>query len=225
MIILSTIDPYLRGNVYQHLSVLYQYQEDDLFNSFRNQKQEIAHLFNELAVAMSLPLEEDIDRFVKSLDHVDLQDVQAEYVRLFDYRPACPSFESFFLKSSNQLAYMEDINPAKMQIAIEEFYRKYGIEPAHFGELPPDHITTELEFMCYLAFCEGQTQENKECNIYATAQCEFMQDHLILWVPKFCEIMEKHADLEFYRLLSVLTRNFVSRDASYLHFSMEGSLC
>ncbi len=227
VIILSTINPQLRGNVYQHLSVLYQYQEEELFNSFKSNKAEIAQLFKELAAAMSLPLDLIIDGFVSSLDNIDMQDIQAEYVRLFDYRPVCPSYESFFLKSSSHTAHSENNNPAKMQIAIEEFYREYGIEPAKYGELPPDHITTELEFMYYLAFCEGEARKTGEeaGNKYIAAQSEFIQDHLILWVPKFCEIMEKNANMQFYRLLSILTRNFVSRDASYLHANMEGWSC
>lgn len=226
VIILTTINPYLRSNVYQHLSAFYQYQEEDFFNSFKAKKQQVAELFKELAAAMSLPLDLDIERFVNSLDNINLLDLQAEYVRLFDYRPACPSFESFFLKSSGHIAYEDDNNPARMQIAIEEFYREYGIEPAHFGEQPPDHITTELEFMYYLTFCEGEKQKTEQAGKnYLAAQSDFMQEHLILWVPKFCEIMEKNAQLEFYRLLSTITRNFVSRDASYLYSSMEGCTC
>lgn len=224
---MSTINPDLRGHVYQHLSVLYQYQEEEVFLTFKQKKKEIAELFKELATSMSLPLDLIIDEFVDSLDNVNLQDLQAEYVRLFDYRPVCPSCESFFLKSSSQIAHNDNNNPAKMQIAIEEFYKEYGIEPAKYGEQPPDHITIELEFMYYLAFCEGEARKKEEeaGNRYIVAQNEFMQDHLILWVPKFCEIMEQNAYLDFYRFLSMITRNFVSRDASYLHSSMEGLSC
>lgn len=224
VIILSIIDPYLRGNVYQHLSVLYQYQNEEIFKLFKDKKQEIAELFKKLATAMSLPLDLAIDEFVNSLDNVSLQDLQAEFVRLFDYRPACPSVESFFLKSSGQVAYTENNNPAKMQITIEEFYRECGIEPVKYGEQPPDHITTELEFMYYLAFCEGEARKTDEeaGNEYLAVQSNFMQEHVILWVPKFGEIIEKNARLDFYRLLAIITSNFVSRDASYLHSNMEG---
>jgi TorA maturation chaperone TorD len=220
---LSIINPYLRGNAYKHFSLLYQYHEKDFFSSFKDKKQEISALFKNLADVMCLPLEQTIDKFINSLDELKIQDVQSEYVRLFDYRPVCPSFESFFLKSSSKVANTKNKNPAKMQIAIEEFYRDYGIKPANYGEQPPDHITTELEFMYYLCFCEGEAKSNQEEVIeYITAQSNFMQDHLILWVPKFCEIIENSTRLDFYRLLSVITRNVVSRDASYLHSKMEG---
>ncbi len=222
---MSIINSYLRSNIYQHLSIFYQYHEKDFFCNFKDKKFDIAKLFKEMATALSLPLEAEIDGFVNSLDSIELEDLQAEYVRLFDYRPACPSFESFFLKSSSQMAYIEDINPAKMQINIEDFYRQYGIEPAHYGEQPPDHIATELEFMYYLAFCEGEYNQDDEGKEYLTAQIEFMKEHLLLWVPKFCEIMENNAYLDFYRLLSNITRNFVSRDAAYLYSSMEGYIC
>jgi len=224
VIILNIINPYLRANVYKNFSVLYQYQEIDLFNTFRERKQEISALFNNMADVMALPLEHTINDFVNSLDKVKIQDVQAEYVRLFDYRPVCSSVESFFLKSSSKVAYSENKNPAKMQIEIEKFYGKYGIKPANYGEQPPDHITTELEFMHYLCFCEGEARNNQEESVteYIAAQSRFMQEHLILWVPKFCEVIENSADLDFYQLLSLITRNFVSRDASYLHSDMEG---
>jgi TorA maturation chaperone TorD len=38
---------------------------------------------------------------------------------------------------------------------------------------------------------------------------EFIEEHLIRWVPVFCEKVIREAELPFYREMAELTKNFI----------------
>ena len=48
---------------------------------------------------------------------------------------------------------------------------------------------------------------------YLKAGRDFLNDHLLQWVPKFCEKMYEKAELDFYKGLAKLTSGFLKYDS------------
>ncbi len=76
----------------------------------------------------------------------------------------------------------------------------------------PDHISVELEFMEALtrreeeAWAEGDEKTAASCR---ELQRKFLADHVLRWVPRFCEKVREAATNMFYRDLANMTERFM----------------
>ena len=84
---------------------------------------------------------------------------------------------------------------------VQEAYRSAGIMIDTEVALIPDHLSVELLFMSYLIEA-GKTNDQKR----------FLGEHLVKWVPDYCEEILKHAKTVFYREVAELLREFVLSD-------------
>jgi TorA maturation chaperone TorD len=76
----------------------------------------------------------------------------------------------------------------------------------------PDHISVELEFMQQLTLREEQAwgEEDEDGALDCLKfEKKFIEDHLIHWIPIFCEKVIEVAELPFYREVAALTKNFI----------------
>lgn len=95
-----------------------------------------------------------------------------------------------------------------------EIYDAKGIERnQEAGDLLEDHISMEMEFMAYL--CD-ETSQYTETLSGLEEQREFLNKHLLNWVPEFCLDIKYHADTEFYRMVGQLTTGFLQLDSFIL---------
>ncbi len=88
-------------------------------------------------------------------------------------------------------------------------YAKAGLDPSGDNHEPPDHITTELEFMYFLTYqhlTEGETK-------YLAWQREFLANHLSRWIPPFSSRIIMGNLNPFYNHLARLTAVFISAEA------------
>ncbi|MGE4466090.1 TorD/DmsD family molecular chaperone [Sphaerochaeta sp.] len=105
-----------------------------------------------------------------------------------------------------------------MQDARDEMLmklREYQLQPDGPFTIPEDHIYIELEFMAILcgkaqqAMDEGDTASLK---ILLDEQRQFVQKHLMNWVPQFCDDVEKHSMTNFYKGLAKVTGQYIKMD-------------
>ena len=80
-------------------------------------------------------------------------------------------------------------------------------------DLLEDHIAVELDYMAYL--CD-ETSQYTETLAGLEEQREFLNKHLLNWVPEFCLDIKDHADTEFYRMVGQLTTGFLQLDSFIL---------
>ena len=103
-------------------------------------------------------------------------------------------------------------------------YRCFGFDLADGlnGE-PPDHIAFELEFMHLLCSQEAEAwnkDDDDEALRFLEAEREFLKEHLVAWLPKFCGEDRKHDRLGLFRCLADLTEGWVTFDyRQHLHES------
>ena len=97
---------------------------------------------------------------------------------------------------------------------VTEIYESKGVEvTGESSDLKADHIAIELEYMAFL--CDD-TSRNTETLFGLEEQKEFLNRHLLNWVPEFCLDIKYFADTEFYRMVGQLTTGFLQFDSFVL---------
>ena len=94
-------------------------------------------------------------------------------------------------------------------------YREAGLDTAISFKDAPDHITAELEFMHYLIFKEIEAFANSDMETtigIIQKQKFFLEDHLLVWVPKFAGSIVEHAETRFYQNLAKTTKAFLKEN-------------
>lgn len=109
-------------------------------------------------------------------------------------------------------------------VAVKRFIE--GLDLAFTEEYTglPDHISVELDLMANLVGHEAQGWEQNDLTRAANAlayQQDFMQEHLLRWVPLFCRKVIEIADLAFYRGVARMTRDFLASEAEDIERRLE----
>jgi len=121
------------------------------------------------------------------------EEIRRDFDRLFPYPEGkLPPIESFFLTLENTSSADE----------VAELYAKAGLTIEEEFELIPDHLYLELLFMSYLI----------ETNKY-DLQKIFLTEHLLNWVPYYCDELLKEAKTVFYREVAEITRDFLTSES------------
>lgn len=83
----------------------------------------------------------------------------------------------------------------------QSFYQAAGLVLDEEANMLPDHISAELLFMSYLA-------EKKDPEL----QKRFLDEHVMKWVPQFCDKVTDFAYTTFYKELAWLTKDFIEAE-------------
>ena len=157
-----------------------------------------------------------IATFLSNLWADSLEELAQDFTRTFTafgteaYSAAFP-YESVYTSEKRLL----------MQASRDEVlavYRAYGIDKGDWTEAE-DHIALELEFMQILsdraaaALREGD--EDGAFNLLV-AQRNFVEDHLVSWVPMMTADMHKYARTKMYQGLAYLVEGFLDTDYAFL---------
>jgi len=177
-------------------------------------------LLAEMANGLDLTVEEDttgeglriLKDFARKLKRADLKKVETELAT---------EYASLFLNGRNHSVFpYESVYTSKKRLVMQKArdevlseYRQEGLEtPKEFNE-PEDHITIELEFMRHLCrkAVENMEQGNPEaCLAYLRKQKEFLEKHLWVWIPNFCEDLARTAQSDFYKGIAKVTGDYLS---------------
>lgn len=205
---MCTKEPLFRSNLYRLLSKGFRYPSPLMYKTFQN-----GEFFTELWDNISsLPHLEEIRvmknrMFIKAegnLKDITYEDFEVKFVETFDAGPICPPYEGFY----------RDEPRTAIMLEISEFYRYFGLVMRQEEDKRefPDHISAELEFIHFLTFKEAEILRNckdENPNEYLLAQKDFLERHLIKWVPEFCRKLQKSPSAPFYALLAQITSMFI----------------
>jgi len=121
-------------------------------------------------------------------------DLAVEYTRLFDVGtggPPCPLYGGLY-------------GGARMQNMEEcvRFYNHFGLTLAEAPRELPDHISTQLEFLHFLAFREAEAwRDGRDPGPWQRAGRDFLERHPGRWVPKLRERLAQQNPLPFFAAL------------------------
>jgi len=143
-------------------------------------------------------------------------DLSVEYTRLFrgvkrSYGPP-PPYESVYVEKGLVMG--------ESTAEVKKKYTEAGVALANNlkGE-PPDHIGLELDFMRHLCGEEADAWGGGKKDMalkHLDMENAFLREHLVKWIPKFCDIIVKETKLDFYRGLARLTKGFIKYDMEQL---------
>jgi len=158
----------------------------------------LARPLRECLTAISSEIADSPERWRALQEVGGTDDLAIEYTRLFDAGasgPPCPLYGGLY--AGDRMAKMEE---------AVRFYNHFGLTLSDEQRELPDHITTELEFMHFLAYREVEAmQAGLDPGSYQRAQRDFVVRNLGSWIPKLCERLEKErADAYFQSLLGLL---------------------
>lgn len=118
-------------------------------------------------------------------------DLAVEFTRLFDVGaggPPCPLYGGLYVGA--RMKTMEE---------VVRFYNHFGLTVSESPRELPDHVTTELEFLHFLAFREAQAiEQGAEPDPFRRAQRDFIARHLGRWVPKLRAKLEGADAMPFF---------------------------
>ena len=100
-------------------------------------------------------------------------------------------------------------------VAVSLFIKGIGFEFQVENSMIPDHISVDFELMQRLAHHEAQawvTGDDQTAIDCLAVEHRFLKQHLIKWVPRFCEQVITETEFSFYREMAKLTRDFVETE-------------
>jgi TorA maturation chaperone TorD len=132
-------------------------------------------------------------------------------------------FAALFLNASRQPVYpFESVYTSEegllMQRARDEVlkeYRRAGLERTQEFREPEDHIALELEFMsnlCTKTLESLQAQNKTAARESLEWQKRFFDEHLIVWIRRFCKDLGRLARSDFYRGIALLTAELLETE-------------
>lgn len=209
-------DPIIRSAVYGMLSLAFKYPTPGAFEGYRNGDYPAAlwerisalpHLEGLVDTTAALKI-----KIPRDLEGIGFQDFEVGYTRNFDVgapAPPCPPYEGIYRKGVERTALM---------IEVSEFYKCFGLsmnDEEDKRELP-DHLCAELEFLHFLTFKEAQAMEERTPEMlrgYVLAQKDFIERHILSWLPSFCKKLESSTKLPFFSDMARIALSFASAEA------------
>ncbi len=201
-------DPVVCSDMYKLLSIGFRYPAPERFKIFQNGE----FLDEIMGNISSIPgLNTSIMGNFSLIKHATkittLAEFETEFTRVFDAAipvPSCPPYEGIYYGKPRSAVMLE----------VSEFYNCFGLRMSQEeGKREfPDHISAELEFLHFLAFKEVQAAkkgDEKTFKGYLLAQKDFLERHLVRWVPEFCDKLQNSTGIPFYAWLARITSRFI----------------
>jgi TorA maturation chaperone TorD len=172
--------------------------------------------------ALSVLEVEGIDSLVQKPEAELLEDLAVEYTRLFlgPGKHISPHESVHHQREDGQWGKLWGASTVEVKRFIEATGLTYNEE---FKGLP-DHISVEFEFMQQLTLREEKAWKEDPGQAQACRQVEkkFIEEHLIRWVPAFCEMVIQEAESPFYHAMAALTRSFIELEMEEMNRNGDG---
>ena len=199
----------LRGNIYGLLSRIFIREADvRLLNDIR--QKEFVKTLKELGVDLG-------QAFLEQPIADQLEDLAVEYARLFlgPGKHLSPHESVYVGTFSGRQDSTEGMLWGAATVKVKEFMEEVGFQLASDYPGIPDHLGIELVLMQQLAKREEAAWQAgdfyKAAKIVAQ-QDYFLREHILKWVPQFCQKVATETVNDFYRVMAKLTQDFIIFD-------------
>jgi len=141
-----------------------------------------------------------------------------DYTRMFvgPHELPAPPWESAYLEQG--LLFQEST------LEIRRTYLKYQLLPKNYPHEADDHLGLELDFMYQLSEITKDKMEHPDPEGLVEIledQEEFLEKHLLKWVPNFAKDIVKSADTDFYKGMAKILEGYLELDLQAVHELLE----
>jgi DMSO reductase family type II enzyme chaperone len=196
-----------RSRIYELFARLFEYPDQAFGEAIRTG--ELAAAIRGALGALDASLLESSDWEALANAGEAEDDLAVEYTRLFDVGasgPPCPLYGGLY--SGARMKTMEE---------TVRFYNHFGLTLSDEPREMPDHITTQLEFLHFLAFREAEAlQGGDDPGPFRRAQRDFAARHPGRWIPKLRERVEAQDPMPFFLELVCQLERFLAHDQTRL---------
>ena len=205
----------IRSNIYGFLSSMFR--EEISAERLRQIKgPDIKEVLSEMGIQYEIFSKKDQDQL--------LEDLAVEYARLF-------------LGPDKHISPHEAVHHQRddgdwgahwggSTVDVKKFIETTGLEYKQEYSGMPDHISVELDFMKEAAGREAQAIEEKDWEgaLYCQKmEKKFICDHLIKWIPAFCDKIISQAEISFYGDLADVTKDFITLESEEIDQSISAT--
>ncbi len=191
-----------RSSIYGFLAAVYRQElTSELLQQMKDRR------FQEVLSNLGVKLN---NGFFQNSEKELLENLAIEYTRLF-VGPGkhIPPYESVHHeKEGVQSGQLWGELTGQVKHIIESSGLEYKSEYTGM----PDHISVELEFMQHVVQREAQAWEaddDETALLCLKNEKKFVDEHLLGWIPDFCQKVSATAEMPFYREMARLTRSFI----------------
>ena len=191
-----------RASLYRLLALVFDYPRQELFEALRSGEFQdaLATIGNKLRISpVKLPL-----------IRCDHQELEAAYIATFDFgrngTMACSLHEGEYLDHERDRPLLDGETGSSLPLLEDllRFYHHFGLRlvdnPAH--RLLPDHLVCQLEMLSHLSLRENlAVQRGSEAAWYRSAQRDFLQRHVAVWLPRLARVLKECPGLSNVRRL------------------------
>jgi TorA maturation chaperone TorD len=173
--------------------------------------------------ALSVLEVEGIDGLMQKPEAELLEDLAVEYTHLFlgPGKHISPHESVHHQREDGQWGMLWGAST----VEVKKFIEATGLSYTDDYKGMPDHISVEFEFMRQLILAEEQAWMDEDADKAASCrqvEKKFIEEHLIRWVPAFCEMVIQEAELPFYQTVATLTRSFIEFEMEEMNRNGDG---
>ena len=136
-----------------------------------------------------------------------LDDLKGEYTALFigPNKLVAPPWESVYVNKARVILQ-------ESTLKVREFYRRHQLLPANYPRVADDHLAIELDFMAKLS---KRVEESEDVSLLKE-QLEFLDSHLLRWVPQFATDIQSSKTHRMYPFMAKITETALLTDRMLL---------
>jgi TorA maturation chaperone TorD len=166
---------------------------------------------------------EGIDDLLQKPEEELIEDLAVEYARLFlgPGKHISPHESVHFQRDDGQWGKLWGAST----VEVKKFIESTGLNYTEEYKGLPDHISVEFEFMQQLTLHEEKAWKEADADKasgHRQAEKKFVEEHLMRWIPGFCEKVIQEAELPFYRAMAALTRSFIEFEIQEMNRNGDG---
>lgn len=162
-------------------------------------------------------IKQGIELAAQSLEDLDperYERIRWDYTRLFigPHKIPAPPWESVYVNKERLIFQEETLN-------VRRAYLKYCLTTKNIGQEADDHLGYELDFMYRL--CQLSLENSEFIGSVLSDQKDFLESHILKWVPLICKDIFTHAKTDFYKGMALCLDGFIEIDKKALNELMD----
>ena len=200
-----------RSALYEAFSLLFRYPDEEVFELLKGRVATLDGICLDAKGGRSL------EAFRSVVGGIDYSGYRNEYSRLFTGAGLCRTNENDYERLSFSMT--------ERLADVAGFYKAFGFEMAYGAGERPDFIGAQLEFVRMLLLKQAYAQERgwaERAEITDGAVSEFLESHIVGWVPMMCQILVKMA-LEggVFSAAATALQDFISAEGTRITVASE----